>query len=101
MTVERNIMSSIQIDRLCQDWLWENYGEAIAAEYRTYSLVIPIANSPELNHALEDLKLELSLSFGSEQSFGGTDYYEAREKLGLSDCRTPIPDVFVRAFATR
>ena len=100
MTVERRgIMSGSQIDGLCQDWLRENYGEAIASEYTTYSLVIPMWNSPDLNDALEDLKLELCLSFGPEQSFGTTDYYEAREKLGLPDDRTPVPDVFVRAFA--
>jgi len=92
-------MSGSQIDRLCQDWLRENYGEAIASEYTTYSLVIPMCNSPGLNDALEDLKLELCLSFGPEQSFGATDYYEAREELGLPDDRTPVPDVFVTAFA--
>ena len=100
ITVERRgIMSGSQIDALCQDWLRENYGEAIASEYTAYSLVIPMWNSPDLNDALEDLKLELCLSFGPEQSFGATDYYEAREKLGLPDDRTPVPDVFVRAFA--
>jgi hypothetical protein len=100
MTVERRaIMSGSQIDRLCQDWLRESYGEAITSEYTKYSLVIPMWNSLDLNDALEDLKLELCLSFGPEQSFGATDYYEAREKLGLPDDRTPVPDVFVRAFA--
>ena len=92
-------MSGSQIDGLCQEWLRENYGKAIASEYTTYSLVIPMWNSPELNDALEDLRLELCLSFGPEQSFGATDYYEAREKLGLPDDRTPVPDVFIRAFA--
>ena len=92
-------MSGIQIDGLCQDWLRENYSEATASEYTRYSLVIPMWNSPELNDALEDLKLELCLSFGPEQSFGTTDYYQARKKLGLSDDRTPIPDVLVTAFA--
>ena len=92
-------MSGSQIDRLCQDWLLENYGEAIASEYTTYSLVITMWNSTDLNDALEDLKLELCLSFGPEQSFGATNYYEAREKLGLPDDRTPVPDVFVTAFA--
>ena len=100
MTVERRgSMSGSQIDGLCQDWLRENYGEAITLEYTTYSLVIPMWNSPDLNDALEDLKLELCLSFGPEQSFGTADYYEVREKLGLLDDRTPVPDVFVRAFA--
>ena len=92
-------MSGSQMDRLCQDWLRENYGEAIASEYTTYSLLIPMWNSPDLNDALEDFKLELCLSFGPEQSFGTTDYYEVREKLGLPDDRSPVPDAFVRAFA--
>jgi len=91
----RGIVSGGQIDRLCQDWLRENYGEAIASQYTTYSLVIPMWNSPDLNDALEDLRLKLCLTFGPEQSFGSTNYYEAREKLGLSGGRTPIPDVFV------
>jgi len=58
-------------------------------------------NSPDLNDALEDLRLKLCLTFGPEQSFGSTSYYEAREKLGLSGGRTPIPDVSVRAFAIK
>jgi hypothetical protein len=94
-------MSGGQIDRLCQDWLRENYGEVIASEYKTYSLVIPMWNSASLNEALEDLRLTLCPAFGPEQSFGSTDYYEARKKLGLSGGRTPIPDVFVRALATK
>lgn len=94
-------MSNIQIDRLCQDWLQENYGQEITSEYTRYSLVVPAWNSVELNDALQDLKLMLCLAFGPEQSFGSTDYYEAREKLGLSDDRTPVPDVFVRTFARR
>ena len=94
-------MSGGQIDRLCREWLRENYGEEIASEYTTYSLVIPMWSPADLNDALEDLRLELCLSFGPEQSFGSTDYYEARKKLGLSGGRTPIPDVFVRAFATK
>jgi hypothetical protein len=91
-------MSGTQIDWLCRDWLRENYGETMASEYTTYSLLIPMWNSPELNNALEDLQLELALSLGPEQTFGATDYYEARENLGLHDDRTPIPNVFVRAF---
>jgi hypothetical protein len=93
-------MSGDQVDRLCRDWLRENYGEEIALEYTTYSLVIPMWNPADLNEAMEDLRLALCLAFGSEQSFGSTDYYGAREKLRLSSGRTPIPDVFVRAFAT-
>ena len=94
-------MSGSQIDRLCQDWLRQNYSEAIASEYTTYSIVIPMWNSPDLNDALEGLKLELYLSFSPEQSFRTVDYYEAREKLGLPDGSTPVPDVFVRAFAKK
>ena len=94
-------MSGGQIDKLCQDWLRENYGEAIASEYTMYSLVIPMWNPADLNEALEDLRLTLCLAFDSEHSFGSTDYYEAREKLGLSGGRTPIPDVFIRAFAAK
>jgi len=102
MAVERRgIMSGSQIDRLCHDWLRENYGEAIASEYTTYSLVIPMWNSPDLNDALEDLRLMLRLSFGPEQSFGTIDYHEAREKLGLPDDRIPVPDMFVRAFVRK
>ena len=92
-------MSGSQIDRLCQDCLRENCGEAFASEYTRCSLVISMWNSPDLNDALKDLKLELCLSFGPEQSFGTTNYYEAREKLGLLDDMTPVPDVFIRAFA--
>jgi len=100
LTAERRgIMSGVQIDRLCQDWLRENYGEAIASEYTTYSLVIPMWNSADLNEALENLRLTLCLAFGPEQSFGSTNYYEAREKLGLPGGRTPVPDVFMKAFA--
>jgi len=93
-------MSGSQIDRLCQDWLCEHYGEEIASKYTTYSLVIPMWDSADLNDALKDLRLMLRLAFGSEQSFGITDYYAAREKLGLPDDRATIPDVFVRAFTT-
>lgn len=92
-------MSGSLIDSLCQDWLRENYGEAIASEYTIYSLVIPMWNPPDLNDALEDLWMQLCFSFGPEQSFGTIEYYEAREKLGLSYDWTPVPDVFVRAFA--
>ena len=92
-------MSGWQIDRLCQDWLKKNYGEAIASEYTIYSLVIPMLNSSDLNDALEDLKLELCRSFDPKQSFGTVDYHEAREKLELSSDGTAVPGVFVRAFA--
>ena len=86
------IVTGSQLDRLCQGWLRENCGEAIASEYTMW-------NSADLDDALEDLRLELCLSFGPEQSFGTTDYYQAREKRGLPDGGTPVPDVFVRAFA--
>lgn len=92
-------MSGTQIDWLCREWLRENYDETMASEYTRYSLLIPMWNSPELNNALGGLRLELTLSFSPEQTFGTTDYYEAREKLGLHDDRTPTPDVFIRAFA--
>jgi hypothetical protein len=91
-------MTSGQIDRLCWDWLHENYGEEVALEYISYSLLIPAFNSTDLNSALEELRQTLYLIFGPEQSFGSTDYYEARERLGLPDDRTPVPDVFMRAF---
>ncbi len=86
------IVTGSQLDRLCQGWLRENCGEAIASEYTMW-------NSADLDDALEDLRLELCLSFGHEQSVETIDYYEAREKLGLSDDRTPMPDVVMRAFA--
>jgi hypothetical protein len=97
----RGIVSGSQIDALCREWLRENCGEEIAAEYTIYSLVMPMWNSAILNNALEDLRLELCFSFGPEQSFGSTDYYEAREKLGLLHGKTPVPDVFIKAFITR
>jgi hypothetical protein len=95
------IVSGSQIDALCRDWLRENCGEEIESEYTTYSLVVPMWNSAVLNNALEDLRLELCLSFSPEQSFGSTDYYEARAKLGLLDGKNPVPDVFIRAFAPK
>ena len=102
VTVEsRGIVSGSQIDALCREWLCENCGEEIASEYTIYSLVIPMWNSPDLNNVLENLRLELCFSFGPEQSFGTTDYYEARERLGLADERTPVSDVFVRAFVAK
>lgn len=94
-------MSNSQIDRLCHEWLQENYGEVIASEYTTYSLVIPMWNSLDLNNALEDFNSQLCCSFGSRQSFEDIGYYEAREKLGLPDERTPIPDIYIMAFATK
>ena len=66
-------MTSGQIDRLCWDWLHDNYGEEVASEYTPQSLLIPTFNSTGLNSALEELRQILCLIFGSEQSFGGTD----------------------------
>jgi hypothetical protein len=91
-------MRGDQIDQLCWDWLHHNYGKEFAMEYVSYSLVIPGLNSAHLNEALDELRQTLCLIFGPEQSFGSTDYYEARQKLGLPDDRDPVPDVFVRAF---
>jgi hypothetical protein len=91
-------MTSGQIDRLCRDWLHQNYGEEIASEYAPHSLLVSDFNSADLNNALEELRQALCLAFCPEQSFGSTDYYEAKEKLGLPDDRVPVPDVFVRAY---
>lgn len=92
-------MKSGQIDRLCMDWLRENCGEEIASKYRPYSLVITIWNTPDINDGLETLRQVLCIAFGPAESFGNTDYHEAREKLGLPDDRVSIPDVFIEAFA--
>jgi len=92
-------MNGEQIDRLCRDWLGENYGEETASEYRIYSLVIPLFNTKDLNNALEELRQILCIIFGPEQSFGSTDYHDARERLRLPGSRTLVPDAFIRAFA--
>jgi len=91
-------MKGEQIDKVCIDWLKENYGDELATKYRPYSLVIPIWNASELNEALETLMQVLYIAFGPGESFGTVDYYEVRRKLKLSDDRTPIPEVFLRAF---
>ncbi|RLC72114.1 MAG: hypothetical protein DRI26_03655 [Chloroflexi bacterium] len=91
-------MCGSQVDKLCRDWLRQNYGQEIASEYPPYSLVIPAWNTSALNHALETLRQALCLALGPEESFGTADYYEARRKLELPDGRTPIPDAFIRAF---
>ena len=93
-------MKSKQIDQLCRDWLVGNYGDEIASEYMVYSLVIPSFNSKQLNDALEELRLTLCDIYGQEQSFGSTDYQDARDRLELAGKRTPVPDVFVKAFAS-
>ena len=92
-------MTSSQVDRLCNDWLKENCGTELAANYSTQSLVIPMWNAPELNEALETLRQVLCIAFGVDETFGTTDYHEARRKLGLPDNRVPIPEVFIKAFA--
>ena len=93
-------MNGDQIDKLCQDWLRENYGQEIASEYSEYSLMVPGLNSTELNGALNDLLYRLSLAFGRGESFGSTNYIEARKKLGLPDDRSAVPYVFIDAFIT-
>jgi hypothetical protein len=91
-------MSSGQIDRLCLDWLSENYGKEVASEYRSYSLVMPLWNPPALNKALDTLRQVLLIAFGPGESFATVDYHEARRKLTLPDDSTPIPAVFIQAF---
>jgi len=71
-------MTSIHIDWLCWDWLHDNYGEEVASEYTSHSLLIPAFNSTDLNSASEELRQTLYLIFGPKQSFGSTDYYEAK-----------------------
>lgn len=92
-------MTSAEIDRLCLDWLSENHGERIAHEYTPHALLIPRWNPPELNQALYSFRQNLCIAFGPDESFGTTDYREARRKLGLSPDAFPVPEVFVRAFA--
>ena len=92
-------MTGCQIDELCIDWLRDNYGERMAVRYRSNSLVIPMWNPPALNDALEELKVVLSIAFGSGESFGSIDYHQARRRLGLSESLIPIPEVFIKAFA--
>ena len=88
-----------QVDRICIDWLMENYGEGLATEYQPTSLLIPTWNSSELNEALDNLLQALRIAFGPDESFGTVDYYEVRRKLKLSDDRTTIPEAFLKAFA--
>jgi len=90
-------MKGEQIDKVCVDWLKENYGEELASRYRVPSLVIPLWNTPELNGALETLLQILRIAFNPDESFGTVDYYEARRKLKLPDDRTSIPEVFLKA----
>ena len=92
-------MTSAQIDEFCKDWLRENCGEEIASKYSTYSLVISMWNPPDLSEALEVLRGVLCIAFGPDESFGTTDYHEARKRLRLREERVQIPEVFIRAFA--
>lgn len=91
-------MSSNQIDKLCLEWLSENYGEEVATKYRPFSLVIATWNPPDLNDGLESLRQILCIAFGPDESFGNTGYHEARKKLGLREEMIQIPEVFIRAF---
>ena len=92
-------MTTSQIDRLCTDWLREYCGEESSSKYGPYSLAIPMWNDPELNAALETLKQSLCTAFGADASFGTTDYYEARERLGLPEEQVSVPEVFLKAFS--
>ena len=96
---EGAVMKSGQIDQLCTGWLRENYGRELASEYKFHSLVIPTFHSYELNEALDTLGQVLCIAFGPGESFGTTDYHEAREKLGLPDDQIRVPSVFLRAFS--
>jgi hypothetical protein len=91
-------MSAYQIDRLCSDWLSENYGEETASKYGPCSLVISFWNDSELNDALETLRQVLCIAFGPDESFATTSYFEARRKLGLCEDSCRIPDAFIKAF---
>ena len=92
-------MKAEQIDKVCVDWLKANYGEELAMKYGHYSLLIPMWNTSELNEALETLMQVLHIAFGPDESFGAVDYYDVRKKLKLSDGGSPIPEVFLKAFA--
>ena len=92
-------MKSNQIDRLCTDWLRENYGEELASQYETFSLIIPVYNSYELNEALHTLRQVLCVAFGPSESFGTTDYHETSRKLGLYEEQAMVPEVFIKAFS--
>jgi len=91
-------MNGAQIDRLCSDWLRDNYGQEMASKYTWLSLAVPMWNPPDLYEALEIMRQALSLAFGPDESFGSIEYNNARMKLGLEQ-DTPIPEVFIRAFA--
>ena len=92
-------MKSRQIDKLCIDWLKENYGEELASKYKCHSLLIDVFNSLELNEALESLTQVLRIAFGPDRSFGTTDYHEARRRIGLHEDVDMIPEAFIKAFS--
>ena len=91
-------MTASEIDRLSIDWLRHNCDVEIASQYMVHSLAIPMLNHPTLIEALERLKQALCEAFGPDESFGTTDYREARAKLGLPADETLIPEVFIKAF---
>lgn len=62
---------------------------------------MPMWNAPDLNDGFETLRQVLCIAFGPDESFGSTDYHEARRKLGLLDDRVTVPEVFIKAFAGR
>ena len=92
-------MSGEQVDRVCTDWLRENYGEDIAMKYGHYSLINPTWYTSELSEALGILMQVLRIAFGPDEAFGTVDYYEVRRKLNLPDGRTIIPEIFLKTFA--
>lgn len=94
-------MTGAQVDRLCLDWLKENRGPEMARQYTVYALLVPRWNSPELNEALDTLRLSLCIACGPDESFGDTDYRDARRRLGLPEEAFPIPEAFLRAFEGR
>jgi hypothetical protein len=67
-------MTKEQADKVCIDWLKENYGEELATKYRPYFLVIPMWDTSELNEALETLMQVSHIAFGPDESFGTVDY---------------------------
>jgi hypothetical protein len=92
-------MTGNEADRLCIDWLRDNCGREIASKYTPYSMVMPMLNAPDLNQGLTAFRQVLCQTFGPDESFGSTDYHEARAKLGLAEDRVQIPEVFIEAFA--
>jgi len=92
------VMTGIQVDTMCRDWIELNYGGVMASRYTRYSLVMPTYNDDELNEALDDLIEVLCILFGPDETFESTDYYEARARLGLSIDKSPIPDVYLKVF---